>query len=406
MSGHNFAGAQWTPDQATHNAVPGLSAVCGTPMASIPCSNGCGYNLIPSHSIWVDYGRKLLQKDTAKVHCDRNPRGGAAAASAAGGAVQVQQRVPHTRPDLGQAASKMKMSAPYAVRPDVTSCDERAMAKVKEEIRQRIIMAPQMTPPNLRQLERRITRQLMDVVIAMAAGMCVEAASSTTNIKDAHIRWSYIIRGATGFISASDFAQNLLVYLLTLRGWIERIDHLSFVQSTVYKELKDMEFLATMRTAMGQEVAEIRECCEKLERFGAPAVLTHLEGTPSFTLGVAVASRDESAMRAFFRAELPREEAAAKKVGWRPPAPGAGAAAGAAGGGGGGGGSSAAAAAGKGGGGKPTKSGYRPKKKVRKIKSGAATVSAGGGRRQKRGRGNPGKGGAKSGASSGSGSDS
>jgi len=401
MSGHNFAGAQWTPDTATHNAVPGLSTVCSSPQPSIPCANGCGYNLIPSHSIWVDYGRKVLQKDTAKVHCDRNHRAGAAAASAAGGAAQVQQRVPHTRPDLGQACPKMKMSAPYSVRPDITSCDERAMAKVKEEVRQRIIMAPQMTPPNLRQLERRITRQLIDVIIAYASGMWIEATSPTTteNFKDAHIRWCHIIRGAQGFVSTADFSQNLLMYLLVLRGWMERIDHLSFVQSSVFKELKDMEFLATMRTAMGQEVAEIRECCEKLERFGAPSVINHLEGTSSFALDVAIATRDETALRAFFRAELPREEAAAKKVGWKPPSSAAGAASGAAGGGGGGGSSGAASTStgrhGKG------KSGFRPKKGSTKPKSGAAVVS--GGRKIKRRRGHS-KG--KSGHSSGgSGSD-
>jgi hypothetical protein len=326
MAGHNFVAPKWTPSAERWNSVPGLAAKLALPDLAVPCANGCGYNLIPSASCWVDFGRGILQIDTTKVDCDRAKSAGSAAAAGASAPSSVR----HIRPDFAQTCLAIAPTS-FGPRPDIVQYDERLMAKAKDEFKQRVISNHQLAVPNFRQGERRFTRQGMDVVIALINAIYLESCANDA-LKAINIDSKRAVRGSgrSAKTPVGTILSNALVILTCMRGLMERVDHLALVQSQIFTTCRGMEFMNAMFQAMGDEYAILRDCVEKPEKFLGGSLVQCVEGTASFALGSAVLARDESAIRAFFRTELAREEAAAKKAGWKPPAPsasGAGAAA-------------------------------------------------------------------------------
>lgn len=321
MAGHSFAGSSWTPSADRWKSIPGLEGKCETPEAVIPCTHGCGYNMIPALSIWVDFGRKILQTDTSRVDCDRAPARASASTTPSAGTPAVR----HVRPDIAKVVPAVGLRTPIGPRPDIIQFDDRFMAAAKDEQKQRAITAHTFAPPNLRQVERRFVRQGLDVVGTLVNALYLESIASsaigrhTVSIQRA-VKGETNIKGEARHITVSDLLVNLISIIFVLRGIVERVDHLATVQGTIFPTVKHHEFLNQMMLSMADEFAIVKDCLEKPERFWAANLVQHVEGLSVFALGAGVFSHDASAVRAFFRTEVAREEAAAKKLGWKPSA--------------------------------------------------------------------------------------
>jgi len=319
-SGHNFS-ASHKPTQAQWDNIQALKDHSGEPLTMFMCSNGCGLSTVPGLRAWVDLAHKTTVDESAQGPC---PNGIASAPSGTGGAAAAAAASPqhprHPRVDFLSLMVPATKHSNFSPAPQALTFDERLMSNVPESARISISQQHTLEPSNLRDQERRSIRQLLDVITgSMAALWAVIDSDAAFKAKEVGIKSFAKAATTAEKVKTGDHVLNMFALVVTLRGVVEHTDHIIAVQHKIYKSLSfSSSWIKGMHEALRPDFAAIRDVVERPERIGSPGQF--LEATSFASIGAAMVQRDASTARAFFRRELPREDAIAKKLGWKPPA--------------------------------------------------------------------------------------
>ena len=315
--GHNFTAAV-TPARPVWDSIPALHAFSPSgPVTIFMCSYGCGLYAVPGLKDWVDLASKMMVGGDAQAPCPNAPRS-STAASAGSGSDPSPSMVRHPRVDFQALMVPAATHPSFNPTPATLTYDERLMAQSGEAARMAASQKHLMDPVTVRDAERRILRQAFDI---LASGIAVTFASIVARsgaFKDHEIAASSLVKnGGTSSVKVKDLQTVMFALIVAVRGFVERVDHLVEVQHKVYKPLASgSSWLKAIHESLRGDVATLRDVIEKPGRLFSLA--QYLESNSFAALGAAVTTRDASALRAFFRRELPREEAQAKKLGWKP----------------------------------------------------------------------------------------
>jgi hypothetical protein len=263
--------------------------------------------------------------DTSASPCPNNSSPGQAAASAAA-STSVQTR--HPRIDLAAAMPKLQLEALGKSPADVMLFDERYTAQITEAQRVALNSAHTIDSPTFKHQARRFICQLLSAVAAILNALYAATAAPGDQTKDFEVTHKLVVKDqpAASKIKASALLMNSLIFVMTARGLFDRSESLQILQNHVFRPngkgnggkfiAHSVQWLKGMHTAVREDCATVRDVLERPERFFAP--LQFLEQNPFTVLGAATTTNDAPAARHFFRTELPREVAEAKKIGWKP----------------------------------------------------------------------------------------
>lgn len=369
---HSFV-SKWTPSADQWNRIPDLVRIRAEPGDCFMCSYGCGLSAIGGSKAWADFSAGILITETTTSPCANSPSGAGGSASASAGTA-ASSTVRHPRIDMAAIVPKLKLTS-TGPEPEILTYDERFMATVSEASRVAISAAHTIDAPTVRQQNTRLIRQLLSTAAALLNGIFSTILAGTPS-PDFDVAHHAVIKDqpVADKSKASSLLQSAMIFIITARGLIDRGESLQTLQAQTFKVVKPGQkfsphnnaWLKGMHTALRGDYAAIRDVVERPERVFSP--LNWLEQNSFTVLGAAIVTRDASAVRAFFRLELPRETSEAKKIGWKPPDPDAASAEPAAGAAGGAAPSPDRSGGDKpkGGGGKQGGDGKPPKKRRRK----------------------------------------
>lgn len=317
-SGHNFS-SSYTPTKAQWDAIPALVAHSTEPTTMFMCSNGCGLSTVPGMREWIDLAHKTTVGEAAIGPCPNGQPAPAGTGTAAAAPTSASQLPRHPRVDFLSLMVPSSKHPSFAPAPQALTFDERLMSGVPEQQRISISQQHTLEPVNLRDQERRTIRQVLDTIAgSMAALFAVIDTDDAFKGKEVQIRSYAKAAGATDKVKVGDHVLNMFTLAVTLRGVIERVDHILAVQHKIYKSLSfTNSWVKGMHEALRTDFAAVRDVVERPDRISTPGQF--LESTSFAAIGAAMVQRDASAARAFFRLELPREDSIAKKLGWKPP---------------------------------------------------------------------------------------
>jgi hypothetical protein len=328
---HNFV-SRWTPSQEEWKKLPELHKIKGEkPASCCECSHGCGLSLVSGTKVWVDFQAPLLIVETSSSPCSQAPAS-AATASASGPATTS---VRHPRLDIAEVVKGLQLLGFGKTTPDPLTFDERYTAQLSDTARTNLTSSHTMDAPTIKSASRRLVSMLLAAVAANLNALYSATIAPVTEGEDGfdfEIAQRTVVNlpdpALSDRITASSILINSIVLLLTARGLLDRTDVLATLQNSVFKLGAKSKFtsnatqwLRAMHTALRGDFAAIRDVLERRERFFSP--LKHLEQNPFTIFGAALVTNNGPAARAFFRTELPREVAEAKKIGWKPADPGA-----------------------------------------------------------------------------------
>ena len=314
--GHNFSSSV-TPSEAVWNSIPTLKDFSGIPTTVFMCSYGCGLYAVPGLKDWVDLASKVMVGSDAQLPCPYAPRTqGAAGSSPASDPGHPPVR--HPRVDFPSLMTPSTAHPSFLPTPVTITYDERLMASMAEPARIAASQKHTMDPVTIREAERRILRQIFDI---LASGIAVTFANIIAHsgaFKDREVSAATLVKnGGTEKTKIKDLQKSMFTLLICGRGLLERVDHLVEVQHKIFRSLASgSSWLKGIHEVLRPDLAAMRDVIEKPGRLFNSA--QYLESISFASLGAAITSRDASATRAFFRRELPREEAQAKKLGWKP----------------------------------------------------------------------------------------
>ena len=305
------------PTQDEWDDVVGLKELIPVAKKVFYCSNGCGLAYLPTIRPWIDITGKSLIAEDARSPCPNQKDSGDSAAAASSAAPTPPAR--HARVGFTALMVKATSHPSFAPTPAVAINDEKYMASLSETAK--VVVQQQHTsePSALRDVRDRCVRQALTAVTA-GLGVVFAAIQADDDFKNKEVATtSYIKAGVPdkSQIKVLDIVHGLFALMVTTRGIIERTDHIATVGYRLYKSVcVNGQWIRAMHEHLRADLAVFRDAIERPDRLYSPG--QHLESTALAALGSAVVSQDASAMRAFYRAELPREESTAKKLGWKP----------------------------------------------------------------------------------------
>jgi len=323
---HNFT-STWTPPKATWDKVSDLAKLQAEPGPVFSCAYGCGLSVVAGQKVWVDFSSGTAITDGQAPQCPHAP---ASAASAASPQTITATPAPrHPRVDPASVMGKLKRDD-LDPDPDVLTFDERYTATLTQTASTNLKASHTVDAPTIKSHSGRLIRQVLAIILAMLnpiwATLVTDPKAGETS-KDFQVASKTIHKTTTSTDhKASSIIGSVILLIMTARGLMERVDTLQILQANIFRvgRIQGKSFTAhqstwlkAMHTALRGDFAAIRDVLEKPDRLFNPN--PHLEQNSFTVLGAAVSTRDASAIRAFFRTELLREQAEAKKIGWKPP---------------------------------------------------------------------------------------
>jgi len=360
---HNFV-SSYTPTEADWAKVSELAKAISVPSTCFMCSHSCGLSLVSGTSWWADFRAGTLITDSAGKSCHCAPGASAGSAAASASSAPAPR---HPRVDMASALPKLPLSS-LGPQAEILTFDERFMAFITEESRVHMSAAHTIDAPTFKAHAYRLLRQILGAVAAQLNGLFAvmitpnpttaasrgvaswsSTSSSSTSASaslgsgaaggggvaatvappsdfDFNVAHRHIIKGrpVSEFSRASKILQGAILLALTGRGLLDRVESLQVTQTQVFRpptaaktRFQSAAWLRAMHDAYRSDMAAIRDVLERPDHFFNSA--QYLDSNPFTVLGTAATTGDAPAIRAFFRTELPREKAEAKKLGWKEP---------------------------------------------------------------------------------------
>ena len=324
---HQFT-SSWTPSKTAWDKVSDLVKIQAEPGPVFSCAYGCGLSSVAGTKAWVDFSSSTVIVDAQLPTCPHSPSAtSSSSASAQTSGTSVAPR--HPRIDPAALLPKLKRDH-LEPDPDIMTYDERYTASLSATASTTLKAAHTVDAPTIKAHSGRLVRQILCIVAAMLnaiwASLLADPPAGEAK-KDFKVSTKTIVKNPKPDEEhqASTVVQNAMFLLMTARGLIDRVDSLQVLQAQIFRTSgrgksftsHQSQWLKAMHTSLRGDFATIRDVLERPDRLMNP--MPHLEQNPFTVLGAAVTSLDASAIRAFFRTELPREQNEAKKIGWKPP---------------------------------------------------------------------------------------
>ena len=333
MAGHAFS-TLVTPTPEQWASVPGLSAIQASPVQVLVCSNGCGYSDVFGCDFWVDFKRKLIQRDTQTTACTHG-KGGSSDAST----LQTKSRVRHDRVDFTGLIGHIGLRTTDCPRP-AAAADEFLLECMPADKRLTFseghVLAPTSWGGHVAALETLGMRLMVAMSSALYARVSVPGAEPRGRIRRSVILASASSK-ADDAVPMETIVRNLVIISTTLRGLQELPGHVQQTFWSVYggsgQGSHYKPWMQQVTELFRADLAEVRTAFTNPDYFFAD-LAPRLDSSPFAVLGAAAAQQNRVALAAFWRAERARYDAIAKACGLKPASarvPGTGGAGGGAG---------------------------------------------------------------------------
>lgn len=318
MAGHMFTVAH-TPTQAVWNAVPGLTTEIAQPVQVFECAHGCGYARVIGQAFWVDFGARVIQRDTRTTACTGGPGAAAGGATAADGTGR-KANVRHARVDFTAAALSTRLTSTNAPR-TAASADEFLLEHMAESKRLTFVESHALSPTtwtaHVEALQLAASR--LATAMSMAAWAALVASDGTL------VRRSAVLTTASAAdadrVEARVLCRNAALLTVTSRGLLEVAKHMTATFWAVYDGAgaSAKAFYAAMTEQWRSELAAVRDAVTRPDFFFAD-LAARLDSNPFAIVGLAAAADDKPALSEFWRVERARYDAAAKSLNIKPSA--------------------------------------------------------------------------------------
>ena len=289
------------------------------------CGNSCDAVKIFGVTFMVDFSARTIIEDPDSKPCSRKERSGGDHRASTDTSIKS---IRHPKVDVNTIFPLFRLPSDFSRLPLAGIYDETLMASLSAD-KAIALQSPEKVPPqSFLNYLRTLAVQVGAVLAANSAALASTlVAKRTSRVDTAKGRYGLIHEGASG---AAEFTldipnKNNLTFIGIQRGLLEIAEYTVLMHRTHFQGCSYNDFVAATFDLYRADIAEVVEVVSDATAL-TKDVAAALDSNTFYVLGARLLANQKASLQAFFRRERPRYDSAAKKAGWKPPAPKAAAA--------------------------------------------------------------------------------